>query len=342
MYKAKKEYWIIQFIGWGIFVFVNSLIQISFTKEGLIVVLHSFVLGSLSVLITHLVRFIILKNSLINLKGILFTLIGLILIAGSSVFLSILFFGLYIPFLGAFIHLSYIKTSEIFGATFNMGLIYAIWLSVYYAYLFFSKQRQLSIEKINLELELKEAELNQLKKQLSPHFLFNSLNNIRSLILEDKERAREAITYVSDLLRYALNYQEKETVTIQEEMDVVESYIELNKIHFEENVNFIVNINHQSLNVEIPPMSIQTLIENAIKHGVSKAVFPTSLNLDINTKEKGTTITIKNEGELKETKRKGIGIENLKRRLTFIYEENAVFELKEDKGSVIAVIKIKS
>lgn len=131
------------------------------------------------------------------------------------------------------------------------------------------KNRKSELEKLALKSALQEAELMILKNQVNPHFLFNALNNIRSLILIEPEKARKMVTHISDLLRYSIQFNASEKVALKEEIEIVKDYLQLESIQFQERLSYTFNISPETLKVQIPPMAIQLLVENAIKHGLS-------------------------------------------------------------------------
>ena len=281
-----------------------------------------------------LIRYLILKLNLIDKKFAVLIPILLMITAVISITCVLLFTIIILNLFPS----NEFSTGNLIGNIFNLGLVFLIWTLIYASFLFFESQQKLAQQKLNLSLQLKEAELNNLRKQLSPHFLFNAINNIRSLILINPEKARDALLDVSDLLRYALNYQKKKSVTVAEEMEIVMGYINLNKIHLGKNVNFEIEIKDSLKTLDIPPMSIQLLVENAIKHG---ALIDGGLVSVIATEEAGyRLIQVSNPGQLKSSNADGIGLKNLKQRLNSMYLKKAEFIIYEKHNMVNAQIKI--
>ena len=120
----------------------------------------------------------------------------------------------------------------------------------------------------DIENEKAQAELQLLKAQINPHFLFNSLNSIKSLVIENPNVARRAIDLLSDLLRSSLYEKDKDLIYIKNELSLVYDYIELEKMRFEERLQLKTNIDDEVINYKIPTLSIQLLVENAIKHNI--------------------------------------------------------------------------
>ncbi|GAA4112220.1 hypothetical protein GCM10022393_10500 [Aquimarina addita] len=198
------------------------------------------------------------------------------------------------------------------------------------------------LNRSRLNANLKQAQLNTLKGQINPHFMFNSLNNIRGLMLEDVQKSREMITKLSEVLRYSLNSHKLDTIPLQEEIETINNYIQLSKIQLEDHLQYQENITADVLDVEIPPMIIQMLIENAIKHGIADQVNGGRVILSIQQNQDSLHIVVNNTGRLKEhtTSSTKIGIKNIKERLQLLYGEHAFLTLKQLDGSVEASLKI--
>jgi sensor histidine kinase YesM len=219
--------------------------------------------------------------------------------------------------------------------------IFVIWIFIVTAIKLFHFLNQVKINQLQLESNLRESQLNTLKGQINPHFMFNSLNNIRGLILEDATRARDIITRLSEMLRYSLTKNDVNTISIKEELQTVDNYIEISKIQFEERLRFTMTANPDTLTVSIPPMIIQMLVENAVKHGIGNIKGGGEIYLTIEKADAELHITVKNSGSLQfnqgTTK---LGLENIKKRLGLLYADKAHFTLQENGNFVEAKISI--
>lgn len=195
-----------------------------------------------------------------------------------------------------------------------------------------------------LEKEKAEVELKNLKSQLNPHFLFNTLNNIYALIGIKQEKAQEAVLDLSRLLRYALYEGEQQYVTLSKEVDFVNNYIKLMKLRLANSVsvNAEFNVGTQG-NLPIAQMLFITLVENAFKHGVSLSE-PSFINMQLSVSDdKKVSFTIENSSFPKGKQDKsgsGIGIENLKRRLELLYPDNYTYNVSADNSVYRAELKI--
>jgi hypothetical protein len=227
-------------------------------------------------------------------------------------------------------------------------MAYLIWIVAYNLYHIALNTRRHSIEKLAAENRAKDLELINLRSQLNPHFLFNALNSIHSLALMKKDTASDAVLLLSDLMRYTLNYEKRDVVPLSDEIEVVGQYLQLEKIRFGKKLNTEVNIADDTLAIEIPPIIVQTLVENAIKHGLRDSTNGVFIKIESYLTDNFLTIDIINSGQLKkatpsvyDVKNSGIGVENTRRRLQMIYGETAVFKLKNrNETEVIATLKL--
>lgn len=171
--------------------------------------------------------------------------------------------------------------------------------------------------------------------------MFNSLNNIRGLMLEDVTAARNMLTSLSETLRYSLTKSESNSIALEDELDMVKNYIELSKIQLESRLQFESFIDENSLSTQIPPMIIQMLIENAIKHGISNLIEGGKVSLSTEIKKNKLRIEVVNTGILKQSENSTqMGLKNIKRRLDLLYGESATFSLNELENQVVATILI--
>lgn len=185
------------------------------------------------------------------------------------------------------------------------------------------ESKQLEIEKIKTELSL-------LKAQLQPHFLFNTLNNIYSLTLDNSKLAGKCILQLSALLRYLIYESQAQTVDLQKEIDHLKNYIELEKIRFAQRLDLSFNISGDTADKKIPPVLLMPFLENAFKHASSKLNEKIWITIDLIVKDLHLYFTIENsvavEGSIKEQPpHSGVGLVNVKRRLSLLYE-NYVLE----------------
>ena len=219
--------------------------------------------------------------------------------------------------------------------------MFVIWLFIVLVIKAYDYNKNITLKQFKLEGSLKESQLNSLKGQINPHFMFNSLNNIRGLMLEDVSKSRDMLTKLSEMLRYSLIKNDVNSIALEEELDMVENYIALSKIQFEDRLEFVKEVDPNSLSVSIPPMIIQLLVENAAKHGIANLIKGGTITLITNRTEDYLHIIVRNTGKLKIVKGSTqLGLKNIKQRLRLLYGNLAEFSLDEIEDEVVANIKI--
>jgi sensor histidine kinase YesM len=344
--SRKKIYWISQLSGWSLFILINLLVIASFEELPWQRVLVWIFLGIIGVFFTHLLRKTIRRKRWLDLP--LKKIIPRIITA--SFFIGTLIYALVFAvsyFSGTMNRDELTVGMPIAGAINTSGVIF-LWSLIYFAVHYLENYKKKEIESLIWEAAVKDYELKTLKSQLNPHFMFNAMNSIRALIEEDREAAKAALTKLSNILRYSLQMEKMESVPLEDEMETVRNYLDLERIRFEERLSYNLSVDPQSEKIEIPPMMIQTLVENGIKHGVSKRT--TGGEIDVKTKlqiENGVSklkIEIENSGHLSAGELKnsqGFGINNTKHRLSLLYAEDAKFSLTNIEGDkVLAELEI--
>jgi len=145
---------------------------------------------------------------------------------------------------------------------------YIITVFIYYIIRYIDTVRKQESEKIVLAIKNKEMQMSLLKSQINPHFLFNTLNSISTLIHFSKDKARKMITQLSDMFRYAMDSYDDQLVELTEELHFIDNYIRIQQVRFEERLTFVKEIEEECMKTKIPPMILQPLIENAVKYGI--------------------------------------------------------------------------
>mgnify|MGYP000302136429 CR=1 FL=1 len=223
--------------------------------------------------------------------------------------------------------------------------MFFIWTLLYFSIKYFRKLAETEIEKLKLEAALKESKLNTLKGQINPHFLFNNLNNIRALILEDVHGARDGLSSLAEVLRYSLSSEQRDKTAISDELVVVNDFIGLAKMHYEGKLSVIFNIQDECLSCLIPVMSLQMMVENAIKHGIAEEPNGGILEVYARCDENKLYISVSNPGTLRQLNKKsklssGTGVKNITQRLNLLYESDAIFELNQEGEKVVALLTL--
>jgi LytS/YehU family sensor histidine kinase len=217
----------------------------------------------------------------------------------------------------------------------------SIWLLAYHLYYYGKREDGLVKENSRLALMAKDAQLHNLSAQLNPHFLFNSLNTIKALVIEDPKSARRAIDLLSDLLRNSLYGNELLLWTIKDELALVADYLELERLRLEERLQFSI-VSAPDLGEKlILRYSIQVLVENTVKHGISKQKEGGLINIKITQQDDVIKIVVQNPGKLEtDTSLDGLGLKNLTGRLLLQYKGKAAFAITENAGIVSSSIYI--
>lgn len=336
----KKLYWLSQICGWSLFVLVNLIIISNYQDIPPERIIVWVILGFLGIIITHLLRTVIRKNDWLDLplKKTIPRVLMSSLIAAISIYTLTTCFSI---ILGSFRSEEYRWISSV-AAIINLSGISLVWTLIYFSLHYLENYQKAEIESLIWESAVKDFEIKTLKAQLNPHFMFNAMNSIRALIEEDPESAKIVITKLSNILRYSLKIERTETVTLEDEIKAIKDYLDLEKIRFEERLKYSLNISSDSTKVEIPPMMIQTLIENGIKHGISKQTNggEVSLITRVDSPNGGSKlkIEIRNTGKLNDDQlrsSRGFGIANTKHRLSLLFGEEASFSIKNENESTV-------
>ncbi|MEO6328121.1 MAG: histidine kinase [Ginsengibacter sp.] len=215
-------------------------------------------------------------------------------------------------------------------------ILIALWLLLYMVWHFVEKNRKDQLDKLTLEKTVKELELKTIKSHINPHFIFNSLNSIRALVDENPERARTAITELSNILRSSMKAEKMETVPLHKELDLVKDYLALEQMRFEERLKVELKINEDTLEQPVPPMMLQTLVENAIKHGISRQINGGFIKICSDFNGKNHELVVQNSGHLNgDVNVDGFGIKSTQDRLRFLYQGKATFEIKNIDGEMV-------
>lgn len=214
-------------------------------------------------------------------------------------------------------------------------IMYTIYLVFFYAVNYYQSLK----EKIKKEGEYKalirEAELQALKSQINPHFLFNSLNSISALTVSDPVKAQEMVINLSSFMRYSLMHNEKEMVSFSRELENIKLYLSIEKIRFGKKLNAEFEIDAHCLDAEIPNMILQPLFENAIKYGVYETTEQVTIKTTCKCEGNVLKIIIVNDFDASTLKRKGegIGLRNIRKRMEIIYNQPDLMKITDHKTS---------
>ncbi len=188
-----------------------------------------------------------------------------------------------------------------------------------------------------------KAQLEVLRYQLNPHFLFNALNSIRASVDEDSNRAKQMITQLSEFLRYSLLHESVKKIALREEIEAVKNYLAIEKIRFEDKLSVEFNVESAAKDFKVPAFLLNPLVENAVKHGLQNNCKTLIINISAKIVSDKLLLEVLNSGKLQNDFGKngnGIGLKNVCERLEKLFGKNGRFELKQDGDFVIAQISI--
>jgi two-component system, LytTR family, sensor kinase len=201
------------------------------------------------------------------------------------------------------------------------ALFYGSIILVYYLIINYQNFKDKVTREAELKALIRESELNSLKSQINPHFLFNSLNSISSLTMISPEKAQEMIIKLSEFLRYSLSNKDEKLTTLRDEIANLTRYLDIEKVRFGKRLNVINNINENCFDHKLPGLILQPLVENAIKYGVHESIDKTDIELSCTCNERNLRVSVRNQydAEFHYKKGAGIGIQNIRSRLKIMY-----------------------
>ncbi len=224
--------------------------------------------------------------------------------------------------------------NSLFWRGFVGFMFYLVMVLIYYLVSYARTLRERAQAEEKLRTLVKESELNMLKSQINPHFLFNSLNSISSLINSNPEEAREMIIRLSDFLRYSLKHRENKFVSLEEELVRMKDYLSIEKVRFGEKLSYELNLGEKCKHIQVPTMILQPLLENAIKHGVYESLDPVSIKFNCNLHQGYLELELKNDYDPDQPVRKGtgVGLQNVSERLRLAYDGRGMLTRKTGDG----------
>lgn len=231
----------------------------------------------------------------------------------------------------------------IVGGMLQGQLFICAWAFIYISVTGNRRIKESEIANLRLTNSLKEAQISSLSNQLNPHFLFNSLNNIRFMIHENAQHADGMIIALSEILRYSLESSKHEKVRLSEEIAIIQKYIALVKIQMEDRLAFSIAIPDNLVTCLLPPMVLQMLVENAIKHGLDQMQQGGRLQLTCLEKDQRLFFTVSNDvpREYKKIQEGlGIGLKNIRQRLKLLYADRASMEVRQEAQQFTVMISL--
>lgn len=219
------------------------------------------------------------------------------------------------------------------GYVFNTAVMLWLWLGAWAGWQYLRRWRQGEIERWQTEAARRALELEVLRAQVNPHFLFNALNNLRALINEDPARARNMVTHLSNTLRHTLDHSAHEQVALAQELAVLRDYLALEQLHHEDRLHVQLAVEPGLDGARVPPMVLQLLVENAIKHGVARQPAGGEVTVAIGRQGERLRIAVGNPGRWAPAAG-GLGLQHLRDRLARAGGPGARCDVSEAAGRV--------
>jgi LytS/YehU family sensor histidine kinase len=220
-------------------------------------------------------------------------------------------------------------------------LLYVLVASNFYLMIYYQNFKDKMLRESELKALVKESELNSLKSQINPHFLFNSLNSISSLTMISPERAQDMVINLSDFLRYSLSYTDESLTTFEKELTNIDRYLKIEKIRFGKRLHLEKQIGGQCLHFYLPALILQPIIENAVKYGVYESIDQSDIIVAAHCSAEVLEVSIKNsyDPDFIFKKGEGIGIRNVARRLKIQYGRDDLLKItKSDKSFEVVIL----
>lgn len=326
-----------QVAGWGLFILINNFFALTYDQQTPVFINRLLVFVTLGILFTHLMRSTILRLNILS-KTLEVQILGLL---GLDVFFSFLLGLLEAPIteilqIRTEVELGLNEWLVVLSHSFYAFIYIFIWSVIYFIFHYINKSRTQQLDTLKLQAVVKELELKTIKSHINPHFIFNALNSIRALIDEDPKRARIAVTALSNILRSSMQAENVETVPLSRELAIVQDYLALEHIRFEDRLNVSYSIDPATVSVPVPYMMLQTLVENAIKHGISKQVQGGLVEIIAEQKEESLLLIVRNTGQLMaDTSKDGFGVQSTASRLLLMFGPNASFNIRNLTNTIV-------
>ena len=282
-----------------------------------------------------IIRWVVLRLSYDRMNRVAFFALHFL----AAVFVAALLTGL------AFLDLRIFALPEIeeylytmYPQYFNIGIfIYAAIAGWMYMMDYHRRSKEQAVLEVDLKRLAKEAELRALKAQINPHFLFNALNSVNALIGESPETAREMNMRLGNILRYALDGSEKQYVRLEEELEFIDDYLRIEKLRLGERMSVKVDVDAALLGVLIPPMTLEPIVENSIKHGIANRKAGGKIGISVSASGGNVRCVVSDTGAGLEPGNeetilgRGIGLRNTLERLKRLYEEAFTFDIRDNE-----------
>jgi two-component system, LytTR family, sensor kinase len=335
--SPQRKYWLCQVLAWGGYSAISISFAVEYTGWRPVLVIGYLLYAFYSIAFTDLFRRLIHRRGWLDLAGLArFARIvpGVIIIGTTQAFLVVSIDTL---LEGGFKY-SW-PPSSILWLWLGTTMATWTWTGVYVQLTLGRRRRE---KQVQLQLALRAAELRALEAQINPHFLFNCLNSIRGLVVEDPQKAQDMITRFAALLRYNLNRDRQHTVPFSEEAEIVADYLALESVRFEGRLRVQVTVDPEAQTIQVPPMILQALVENALKHGIARRPEGGDVQIQASASNGKLVLQVTNSGELGPARPSDtqLGLKNIRERLHLLYGDRASLSLQNGSGTVVAKVEI--
>jgi hypothetical protein len=345
-WSSRKVYWLCQLGGWTALALYQSSAGVSDSTDHLppptVAIAEPLFSALYGLIVTHLLYLYLRRRGWLQKLGprlalrlaavILLLSAGLNALDLSSIYLLDHWFAFHLPFDRRIVLLS-------LG---SWIVVMVAWMALYLAIHELRRRRSQDVRALRMEVMAQEAQLRGLRAQLNPHFLFNCLNSLREMVVENPQRAELMVTQLSDLMRYALQSNQGELVALASEVQAVRDYLALETIRFEERLRVTWDIADEALDLRVPPMLLQTLVENALKHGIAPRPQGGDIKIVARHQSSGIQLEVVNSGRISRGETAGgVGLCNARERLHLLYGQRAQLRLEDaDDDHVRAMVKL--
>ena len=328
--KTKSAYWACQLTGWGAYAVLGLFFSAQTVGWRPSVVVGFVLFFGYSIALTDLLRREIRRRQWLDASprhGLWRMALAVIAIGMVQTFLI---FSVTLLLTGSLTQMG--GTSSLFGTLVGVTGVDCAWAVFYVAA---TGPRRYREREVRLQLALREAELRALEAQLNPHFLFNSLNSIRALVVENPPLAQDMLTRLANILRYNLHRDLMHTIPLASELEAVTDYLALEGVRFEDRLRVEYAIDPAAAQMAIPPMLLQTLVENALKHGIAPLPGGGEVIIRAAPQADGLLVEVENTGQLAPPTPGAtqVGLANTRERLRILYGDGARIGLANRDGT---------
>jgi hypothetical protein len=335
--SASRKYWWCQALAWGGYSGISITVAAQYVGWQLSLVIGYILYALYSIAFTDLFRRLIHRRGWLDLPALrrLLRVAPGILVIGVTQTLLVLSINLALDRQNASWPLN-----AVLGLWFGTTMATWTWTGIYNQITLGQQRRE---REVQMQLAVRESELRALESQINPHFLFNCLNSIRALVVENPPRAQDMLTRFANILRHNLQRDHTHTAPLGSEVEVATDYLALEAVRFEERLRVRLEIDPMAANFPVPTMLLQTLVENAVKHGIAAELGGGNLIIRASRANGSLLVEVENTGHLSSPKPGGkpVGLANARERLRLLYGDRASLQLENGAtGMVTASVRI--